>query len=402
MKKVYVIGTGTNGTGSLTADAAKAIEEAELIIGATRMLKPYTDSGKQLVNEYDPERTADAIRNSSAQTAAVLFSGDISFFSGAKKLLPLIEDTETVVLPGISSFAAFCVKCGMSYEKMKFISLHGSNANIALEVHMNRYCFLLLDNKNTVSSVCTRLLKYGDGFPELRVYAGSELGYETEKIVSGRIPDLIGFKSEPLTVMITENPDYLKYIPSAISDDSFIRTKIPMTKAEVRGCVTASLNIPHDGICWDIGCGTGSVSVEMAYRCPDGTVYSFDKNEEAVMLTCDNTRRFFCDNVKVYSGNCPDCLEEMPAPDAVFIGGSTGKLSEIVSLVYSKNDKAYITATAVSVETLAEATDAFRKAGRECSITQIAVTRMKKVGSYTMPDAMNPVWIISGGKKCSE
>ena len=79
-----------------------------------------------------------------------------------------------------------------------------------------------------------------------------------------------------------------------------------------------------------------------------------------------------------------------------------GKLSEIVSLVYRKNENASITATAVSVETLAEATDAFKKAGRECSITQIAVTRMKKVGSYTMPDAMNPVWIISGGKKCSE
>ena len=175
-----------------------------------------------------------------------------------------------------------------------------------------------------------------------------------------------------------------------------------MTKAEVRSCAVASLNIPHDGICWDIGCGTGSVSVEMAYRCPQGTVYSFDKNEDAIVLTWDNTRRFFCDNVKVLFGNCPECLEEKPVPDAVFIGGSTGKISDIISLVYRKNDKANITATAVSVETLAEATDAFRNAGRECSITQIAVTRMKKVGSYTMPDAMNPVWIISGGKKCSE
>lgn len=402
MKKVYLIGTGTNGTGSLTADAAKAIEDSELIVGATRMLEPYGDSGKELVNEYNPERTAEAIRNSKAQTASVLFSGDTGFFSGAKKLLPLLDDMETVVLPGVSSCAAFCAKCRFSYENMKFISLHGNDANIALEVHMNRYCFFLLDNNNTVSSVCLRLLKYGDGFPGLRVYAGSELGYENEKIVSGSIPDLIGYRSEPLTVMITDNPDYLKYIPSAIPDDRFIRNKIPMTKAEVRSCAVASLNIPHDGICWDIGCGTGSVSVEMAYRCPQGTVYSFDKNEDAIVLTWDNTRRFFCDNVKVLFGNCPECLEEKPTPDAVFIGGSTGKLSDIVSLVYRKNENANITATAVSVETLAEATDAFRKAGRECSITQIAVTRMKKVGSYTMPDAMNPVWIISGGKKCIE
>ncbi len=402
MKKVYLIGTGTNGTGSLTAEAAKAIDESELIVGATRMLEPYGDSGKELVNEYNPERTAEAIRNSKAQTASVLFSGDTGFFSGAKKLLPLLDDMDTAVLPGVSSFAAFCAKCGLSYENMKFISLHGNDANIALEVHMNRYCFFLLDNNNTVSSVCMRLLKYGDGFPELRVYAGSELGYENEKIVSGSIPELLGFNSEPLTVMITDNPAYLKHIPSAIPDERFIRTKIPMTKAEVRSCAVASLNIPHDGICWDIGSGTGSVSVEMAYRCPQGTVYSFDKNDEAIMLTCDNTRRFFCDNVKVYSGNCPACLEEMPTPDAVFIGGSTGKIADIISLVYRKNANANITATAVSVETLAEATDAFKKAGRECSITQIAVTRMKKVGSYTMPDAMNPVWIISGGKKCSE
>ncbi|MBR6925535.1 MAG: precorrin-6y C5,15-methyltransferase (decarboxylating) subunit CbiE, partial [Oscillospiraceae bacterium] len=306
MKKVYLIGTGTNGTGSLTADAAKAIEDSELIVGATRMLEPYGDSGKELVNEYNPERTAEAIRNSKAQTASVLFSGDIGFFSGAKKLLPLLDDMETVVLPGVSSCAAFCAKCRFSYENMKFISLHGNDANIALEVHMNRYCFFLLDNNNTVSSVCLRLLKYGDGFPGLRVYAGSELGYENEKIVSGSIPDLIGYRSEPLTVMITDNPDYLKYIPSAIPDDRFIRNKIPMTKAEVRSCAVASLNIPHDGICWDIGCGTGSVAVEMAMRCTDGMVYAVDNNIDACELTKVNSVNFHCDNIECIYGDAID------------------------------------------------------------------------------------------------
>ena len=102
-----------------------------------------------------------------------------------------------------------------------------------------------------------------------------------------------------------------------------------MTKAEVRGIAVSSLEIRRGETCWDIGCGTGSVSVEMALRCPEGTVYALDHNAEAVRLTHENARRFACDNIRVLTGTAPEALDQLPPPDKVFLGGTGGRMDEI-------------------------------------------------------------------------
>ena len=397
--KVYLIGTGTNGAGSLSADASAAIQSAGLLIGAKRMMEPYADSGKTLVCQYQPEQIAETLRESQAVCAAVLFSGDSGFFSGTKKMLPLLHDMDVRILPGISSVSAFCAKCGISYENMRFISLHGNTANIAVHSYRNRNCFFLLGGEMSAADVCQRLCEYG--LSDVQVHIGMNLGYDTEQVLHGKASDFLTLPAETLTVLITENPAYLRYIPSAISDSEFIRGKVPMTKAEIRCNAVAALRIPHDAVCWDIGCGTGSVSVEMAFQCPDGQVLAFDHNEEAVSLTEQNAHSFSCDNIRITAGNCPEILHGQPAPDAVFIGGSGGNLAEIVRVIQEKNPKAVVAMTAVSLETLTEALSVFAQYGAAYQITQIAVMRTKKRGSYTMPDTQNPVWLIAGGLRCS-
>ncbi|MCR4759566.1 MAG: precorrin-6y C5,15-methyltransferase (decarboxylating) subunit CbiE [Oscillospiraceae bacterium] len=397
--KVYLIGTGADGRGTLTAEAAEKIAQAELLIGAKRMLAPYMDSGKELACLYHPERIAEVLRNSAADCAAVLLSGDSGFFSGAKNLLPHLSDMDAVMLPGISSMSAFCAKCGISYENMRFISLHGTSANIAVHAKMNRLCFFLLGGDMTAAAVCQQLTAYGLG--EIRVHIGMNLGYENEQILHGRASDFFSLPNETLTVIITENADYWRFIPSAIPDSDFIRGKIPMTKAEIRCNAVAALNITHEAVVWDIGCGTGSVAVETAFRCPDGQVYAFDCKEEAVHLTEQNAIHFSCDNITAINGYCPDILRDYPAPDAVFIGGSGGELPGIFALIAEKNPKAVIALTAVSLETLAQAVPLFEQYCNAYQTVQIAVTRTKQIGSHTMFDAQNPVWLISGGFGCS-
>lgn len=397
--KIYLIGTGTNGAGSLTADAAAAVRASGLLIGAKRMLEPYAGSGKTLVCSYQPEQIAETLRNAQTDCSAVLFSGDTGFFSGAKKLLPILQDMDVTVLPGISSVSAFCAKCGISYENMRFLSLHGTAANIAVHAHGNRYCFYLLGGDMTAAQVCRRLCEYG--LADVQVHIGINLGYDTEQVLHGNASGFLTLPAEPLTVLIADNPAFLRYIPSAVPDGAFIRGAVPMTKAEVRCNAVAALRIPHDAVCWDIGCGTGSVSVEMAFQCPDGQVLAFDRSGEAVRLTGQNAHSFSCDNIRVIAGDCPEILQNQPAPDAVFIGGSGGKLSEIFAGIRQKNPKAAVAVTAVSLETLTEALSVFEQYCAAYQITQIAVTRTKKLGSHTMPDTQNPVWLISGGLGCS-
>ncbi len=397
--KIYLTGTGTDGCRTLTAEAADAIRQAGLLIGAKRMLAPYADSGKELVCAYQPERITEALRNSGAECAAVLLSGDSGFFSGAKNLLPLLRGMDVTVLPGISSFSAFCARCSISYENMRFFSLHGVQSNIAVHVKMNRCCFFLLGGGMTAAQVCGLLCDYG--LPDVQVHIGTDLGYAHERILHGTASDFTNVQDAALTVLIAENPAYLRYIPSAIPDADFIRGNIPMTKAEVRCNAAAVLHIAHDAVCWDIGCGTGSVSVEAAFRCPDGQVYAFDCKEEAVRLTAENARKFSCDNITVTAGSCPDILHDFPAPDAVFIGGSGGNPAGIFDAVRKKNPNARIALTAVSLETLAQAVPLFAQHCGEYQAVQIAVTRTVRRGAHTMPDVQNPVWLIAGGLKCS-
>ena len=161
-----------------------------------------------------------------------------------------------------------------------------------------------------------------------------------------------------------------------------------MTKSEVRAAAVCSLDVCSDSVCWDIGSGSGSVTVELAFRCPDGAVYAVEQKAEAAELTGRNARRFSCDNIHVIHGKAPEALE---APDKVFIGGSSGRLSDIADMIRRKSPDVSVTVTAVSLETLAEAAELI-----DGEITQLSVTRTKRVGSHTMLSAQNPVYIIKG------
>ncbi len=400
MRKVYLVGTGIGGTASLTAEAAEAIAQADCLLGASRMLAPYADCGKPCICAYQAQEITDFLRNSNVQTAAVLLSGDCGFYSGAKNLCAVLPpEFDVTVLPGISSIAAFCARIQQSYEQIHIISLHGISANIAIPVKMHPACFFLLGGKVSAADICKRLCSYQ--MPDTEIWIGENLGYPNERILHGKASDLTETVTEQLSVMLTVNPQALTYRPAAIPDDSFLRSKIPMTKAEVRCNTVAALKIPHNAVCWDIGCGTGSVSVEMAYCCPEGTVYAYDKNPGAVLLTRENARQFGCDNICAAEGICPECLQNAPTPDCVMIGGSAGKLLPIFKIIRERNPLASVAVTAVSLETIAQAADAFAQYGGIYSITQIAVTRTRKIGTHTMLEAQNPVFLIAGQLSCA-
>lgn len=391
---IYIVGTGMDGVKTLTREAREIINSADVLIGAERILKPFEYLNKTMLKEYSSDKIAEYIKNNTNKNIAVLMSGDCGFYSGAKKLSGLLGN-DCGIISGISTPVYFCSKIGRQWENMKFVSLHGKSGNIAVNVLQNELCFFLLGGEVTPTKVCNALKFYGLG--DVTVFVGENLGYENERITQGTAQGLAEIQSANLCAVIVENKNYMKYIPSGIDDGEFIRGNVPMTKAEIRAVAVSKLNICRDSICWDVGCGTGSVSVEMALRCPDGRVYAFDKKSESMVLTIENARNFSCDNIKVSKGIFPDVeMEDFIVPDCVFIGGSSGKMRDIVEYVLTKNPSAEIVVTAVSLETVGECLELF-----DAEITQIAVTRTKKVGSHTMLSAENPVFIIRR-RKCGE
>lgn len=391
---VDLIGIGMDGRATLTAEAAQSIAKADVLVGASRMLSVVPEDGRERFCAYDAQKIADFLAHCHAGHAAVLLSGDVGFFSGAKRLTEMLYGHEVRLIPGISSVVYFCAKTAISWENMRFVSLHGTRESVAVHVRANARTFFLLGGEMTAAAVCRRLCEFGLG--NVRVHVGERLGYPEERIVSGTAQALRDCETDRLSVLIVENPGFCPYLPTCIPDTEFLRGSVPMTKAQVRGITVSSLHIAQNAVCWDVGCGTGSVSVEMALRCPDGGVYAVDRTEEAVALSGDNARKYSCDNIVIRQGSAPEVLTSLPVPDCVFIGGSGGELDAIFDVISHKNPTARIALNAVTLETLHAAQNAFASRNAACTVTQIAVTGTKCIGGYTMLQAQNPVFLVEG------
>ncbi|MCM1226357.1 MAG: precorrin-6A reductase [Clostridium sp.] len=396
-KQVGIIGIGMNRKNTLTNSALEAIKNADALIGAKRMTEPFSDMGKPVLVSYDLKEISEFIRKSNYDKYAVLMSGDCGFFSGGEKILPLLSDCKTEVICGISSPVYLSSKINIPWSDWHFTSLHGTDANIVRNVCAHEKTFFLLGGKVNAAEICRRLCEYG--LHETEIYIGENLAYDNEKITYGNAKDLCGIQTANLSVMLVVNKNYEKLKRIGIPDHEFIRSSVPMTKSEIRSVCISKLEIENDSICWDIGSGSGSVSVEMAVQCTDGKVYSVDKSENAIELTKQNSRKFGCDNIITIHDNAENIMQDLPDPDRVFIGGSGGHLAEIIKTVYKKNPNAVIAVTAVTLETLERSVKIFDKLGISSEITQIAVTRTKKVGAHTMLTAENPVFITKGGTK---
>lgn len=389
MPKVIIAGVGMDCSDSMTVRAKNAAEGADILVGAGRILQGFEYLNKECFCSYDTCEIADFICRNINKKIVALMSGDCGFFSGAGKLSKELDrrGVDYEIVPGIASPVYLCARLGISWEKVRFVSLHGAKANIVREVCSNEYVFALLGGEKDCGEVCRKLTEFGRG--KVTVFIGEMLGYPEENIRKGLAEELSGIVTSKLCSMLIVNGEYEKYLASGISDDEFIRGKAPMTKAEIRCSAVSKLNIGENDICWDIGSGTGSVSVEMALRCPRGKVYAVEKDREAVELSEKNFRKFGCDNVVSVCGRAENVISELPVPDCVFIGGSGGGLSEIASAALGKNPSVRIVMTAVSLETLAES-----ECLGEREITEISVARTVKAGRYTMLRGENPVFVI--------
>lgn len=390
---IRLIGIGMDGGATLTEAARTAIGEADALFGAGRVTEPFSALGKPVFNTWKAEEIAEIIRREKFERPCVLMSGDCGFYSAAERLVGVLGEKDIDIIPGISSVAYFAAKIKIPWQDMKFVSLHGAENSIVRNVRRNRYCFFLLGGDISATHICGELCDYG--LKEINVFVGENLGYPNERIVSGAAREFVSFRSDKLCVLVTENPDFERSAPFGIDDGEFLRVSgIPMTKSEVRAVVMSKLAVGDGDICWDIGCGTGSVTVEMALQCGSGRVYGTDMSDVAADLTGRNCQKFGCDNAFPYRGNAPEILEDFPAPDCVFVGGSGGKLAEILDCVFRRAKRgARIVVTAVTLDTLEKCRCAFSEHGVTAETVQCAFAR---VGAGSMMTALNPIFIIKG------
>lgn len=407
---ITLAGVGMGSQASLTKEVEQAIKEADIILGAKRMIdiyeprlekKPYYMAG-DIIPYLKKLQGNDTFYED--KNVVILFSGDSGFYSGCQSLYRSLRaetesgalDADISIMPGISSIAYLAACTGESYQDAEICSIHGrKQANLADIIRHNSKTFMLMSGVNDVNSLGQLLLDAG--LNQCIVIAGYELSYETQEIMALTPIECVKLQKEGLYTCLIKNPNAGdRRLTHGKADSEFIRDKVPMTKEEVREVSICKLRLTDKSLVYDIGSGTGSIAMEMAGLSPDLKVYAIERKPEAVALIKKNKEKFKLDNIEVIEAEAPEGLDELPKPTHVFIGGSGGNLNEILNTLYSMNDSMRIVITAVSLETIAQIKDilsAYPIANED--IVELQVNRSKVIGKYHMMQAENPVWICS-------
>lgn len=448
--RIDLAGFGPGAADLVTPQVQQALSEADIIITSERLAQSLKQGrqaeagddrmkGRILV-ETSSHKILRLLEEQPCASALCLFSGDSSFYSGAAPLLSLIEGSALLrkkgvvvrVLPGISSLSFACARLGLSFREVEVFSAHGRECDPVRAVMNGKKSFFLTGGSRGPAEICQELTRVGLGFLKVTVLEMLSDGQERIREMTAREAANAGYL--PLSVLIAEKApvsEHLRKRVPGIADALFLRGNVPMTKRLVRASALSLLSPVPGDVCWDLGAGTGSVSIELAACCR--RVFSVERNPEAVRLMEENRKRFGAWNMEIIEGEIPGVLGSLPLPDRIFVGGGGGQISAVLDLVRERaaspeacrsrearpaaseqtreraavppepvQDQAdaarmpVILASAVTLETLEQVRSSLGAYGYETQIVQLAVTNVRRQGHFHMMDAQNPVFLILG------
>lgn len=400
-KTTSIIGIGPGNRDFLYPLAASVIEKADLLLGGERNLGAFAPEGKEIfcISNNLCDVVACIEENHGKKNIVVLASGDTGLFSIRAYLQKKLPGLDFQVLPGISSLQYFIAKCNINWNELKIVSLHGKD-NIPLKniVSRHRYTAVFAGNKFYPQQIAALLTPID--FADIRLTVGENLSYPEERIVRGTPAEIATMVFSDLSLVIVENSDPSKrpwpYQTMGLPDEAFLRGDVPMTKSEIRVVVNSKLRLKDHAKVLEIGAGTGSCTIEMALTAYEGHVWTLEKNPVAVTLCKKNIDRFAIDNITLIEEDAPAGIPDEDYFDAVFIGGSGGHMAEIVAAVAHRTDR--IVVTAVTVESVGEALEAFDHHGYTTEIVQLDIARSRKAGTKHLMQGLNPIAIITGEK----
>ena len=407
--EITLAGIGMGNRESLTKEVCEKIEEADILLGAERMIKSYRPRiekkpfylAKQILpylQEIQKRYPMESVK------VVILFSGDSGFYSGCQALYHALQEEINAgqlqagirIMPGISSVAFLAACIGESYQDAAVCSMHGKELyNLASRIKIEQKTFMIMSGVKDVNRLGEALIKAG--MTECEIITGYQLSYAEQQIQKRTPQECLELKEEGLYTCFVKNPNAIhKNLTHGISDEEFIRDKVPMTKEEVREISICKLKLHQGAVVFDIGSGTGSIAMEMAGLSPDIQVYAIEQKKEAVSLIQQNKEKFQLENVTVVEAKAPEGFQDLPRVTHAFIGGSGGNLKEILQALYEMNPKMRVVINAISMETICEIREILTLYPiKNEEIVQIQVSRAKEVGKYHLMQAENPVWICA-------
>jgi precorrin-6B C5,15-methyltransferase / cobalt-precorrin-6B C5,C15-methyltransferase len=399
---VAIVGIGDDGVAGLRPEALAAVDAAHVLVGGERHHAFFPDHrGERIVFRHDAERLAEQVARlaDAGRRVAVLASGDPLFFGIGPWLVRRLGRERVRVYPNLSSVQLAFARLGEAWQDATVVSAHGRPLAPVVE-HALRSAKLavLLDEEHT-AAVVARALLAGGVESDARAWVMERLGGATERVRDGRLDAVADWASDPLSVLVVVRDPARVRGPAprlGLDDDAYAHERGQITKAEVRAVSLARLAPRAGDVVWDIGAGSGAVSVEAAWFCRPGSVYAVERRAEQRACLAENVARFGASNVRLVEGEAPAALAELPAPDAVFVGGSGGHLRPILELAIDRlRPGGRLVANLATLEAVHAATTCLAAAGLHHDLAQVSVARGAAIAGATRLAALNPVFVVS-------
>lgn len=436
MNTLYVIGIGYK---PLDKKAREIILKSEVILASSRLFdvfKGYEEfetvkdrikvinNVDETINFIRSQMTDDRIqgekqskkissKKSLSSGIVLLASGDPMFFGIGRRAVREFGKDNVEILPDLSSIQMAFARIKEAWDDAFLMSLHGGPdpekrrrlpyemSNIPSLLQKHNKIAILTDKENNPSEIA-KVLNLSPGAHSLLpvMFVCERLGYPDEKVTEGTPEEITGMTfSEPNVVIIqkTEDKTQKADIVFGLKEEEIAHSRGLITKDEVRAVTIHKLRLPQKGIFWDIGAGSGSVSIEAARLYPELKIFAVEKNEEQTKHIKTNILKFNLSNIEAIKGEAPDALKHLPHPDRVFIGGSGERLREIITAI-AKMPVKIIVINAATIETLNEAVQSLENNGFEIEISEISISRAKTVANKKHLSALNPIFVITGQK----
>lgn len=410
-RPVTVIGIGDDGCCSLSSAAVQAIASAQYLVGGERQLAFFPEfSGTKIVIKSAIAQLLTRVRELSAENnVCVLASGDPLFYGIGSSLIREVGAEHITVIPHPSSLQLACARAGWDWNDLPVISLHGRPRTGFLSALRQEYrAAVLTDAENSPQNLARWMLDHQQS--EWEAYVCENLASTDERVRRFSIAELANCDDvSRLNILLLRRTSERWKAPPVIPyqhEDAFAK-RVPkkglITKREVRVLSLAAMGLRRNSVVWDVGAGSGSISIEAAMLAPQGRVYAIEVEPESTQFCRENVIAHAIDNVTLIEGHAPEALAELEAPDAVFVGGSKGSMRDILEICLRRlTERGRLVVTAITLENVSETYEYLRERGLTPEITLLQASRGERLAHYMRYEAMNPIHIFAVEKGAPE
>jgi precorrin-6Y C5,15-methyltransferase (decarboxylating) len=409
--KVYIIGVGSDGLAGLTARARDLLTAADIILGS----EPTLDLVRELRAERVPvgadlnEEVRLIEANLGRKRLAVVAGGDPLFYGIARYLCDRLGKERFEVLPHVSSMQMAFARVKESWDEAYLTNLATHPLDEVLDrIRVAEVVGLFTSEQEGPPRVAHALLARGLDY--FRAYICENLGGPDERVTQGELADIAEMEFAPLNVMILKRkpgrPDQrraaARFRRFGNPDDVFAQSRPKsglITQAEVRAIALAQLAIGPGDVVWDVGAGSGSVAIEAAQLSEPGTVFAMEEDAADYHLILANAESFGVRNVKAIHGTAPAVFAGLPAPDALFLGGTGKEVGRLLEAAFAAlRPGGRMVVNVATLEALSATYAALKALAGTVEVSLVNVARGVEQLETLRFEAVNPTFLLAVGK----